>query len=188
MKVVDTHIPDIKIIEPDVFGDDRGYFFESFAQSRYQKLLGINDLFVQDNISCSQHGVLRGLHYQTTHPQGKLVYVLEGKVFDVAVDIRLNSPTFGKSVTIVLSQENKKQLYIPKGFAHGFFVMSKRALFAYKCTDYYYPDYEMSIYYEDPELAIDWPQCSEVILSKKDAAAKRLSVFSRQYLPTYKKK
>lgn len=186
MKVIDTDIPEVKIIEPHVFGDERGFFYESFQMSRYQEQVGICDTFVQDNISRSRKGVLRGLHYQTRQCQGKLVAVLTGCVFDVAVDIRQGSPTFGKWVGVELSADNHRQLWIPKGFAHGFYVLSTTADFIYKCTDYYHPASEVSIRYDDPDLAINWPLDEALHLSSKDLAAMRLSGLNAELLPKYK--
>ncbi|HHX3463860.1 TPA: dTDP-4-dehydrorhamnose 3,5-epimerase [Legionella pneumophila] len=185
MNVMETKIPGVKIIEPSVHGDGRGYFYESFQAKRYQDLVGIKDHFVQDNFSRSQKGVLRGLHCQSQQAQGKLVSVLAGEVFDVAVDIRLGSPTFGQWVGVILSGENKKQFWIPKGFAHGFYVLSDVADFTYKCTDYYHPESEFSIHYLDPQLAIDWPLGEPVQLSPKDAAAKPLSLIDAELLPRF---
>ncbi|HAT9459885.1 TPA: dTDP-4-dehydrorhamnose 3,5-epimerase [Legionella pneumophila subsp. pneumophila] len=185
MKVINTKIPEVKIIEPKIYGDERGFFYESFQAKRYEELLGITDRFVQDNFSRSQKGVLRGLHYQSQQTQGKLVSVLAGEVFDVAVDIRLGSPTFGQWVGVILSGENKRQFWIPKGFAHGFYVLSAMADFAYKCTDYYHPESEFSIHYLDPQLAIDWPLGEQVQLSPKDAAAKLLNLIDSELLPRY---
>ncbi|CAM3027025.1 dTDP-4-dehydrorhamnose 3,5-epimerase [Legionella worsleiensis] len=186
MKIIDTKIPEIKIIEPKIFGDERGFFYETFQARRYAELLNIQDTFVQDNFSRSQKGVLRGLHYQSQQPQGKLVSVLSGAVFDVAVDIRLGSPTFGMWAGVVLSAENRRQFWIPQGFAHGFYVLSSFADFAYKCTDYYHPESEFSISYCDPDLAIDWPLEGELQLSSKDKAAKPLGMIDAQFLPTYR--
>lgn len=186
MNIVDTQIPEIKIIEPRIYGDERGFFYESFQTRRYEELLGIKEQFVQDNLSRSRKGVLRGLHYQSEHTQGKLVSVLAGEVFDVAVDIRLGSPTYGSWVGAFLSGENKRQLWIPKGFAHGFYVLSSTADFFYKCTDYYHPTSELSINYLDPELAIDWPLNNEVQLSEKDIHANPLRLIDPQLLPRYK--
>ncbi|HCU5989562.1 TPA: dTDP-4-dehydrorhamnose 3,5-epimerase [Legionella pneumophila] len=185
MNVMETKIPELKIIEPSVYGDGRGYFYESYQAKRYQDLVGIKDHFVQDNFSRSQKGVLRGLHCQSQQTQGKLVSVLAGEVFDVAVDIRLGSPTFGQWIGVILSGENKKQFWIPKGFAHGFYVLSDVADFAYKCTDYYHPESEFSIHYLDPQLAIDWPLGEPVQLSPKDAAAKPLSLIDAELLPRF---
>tara|TARA_R110001583_G_scaffold107898_1_gene256607 strand:- start:17722 stop:18273 length:552 start_codon:yes stop_codon:yes gene_type:complete len=158
MKVIDTKIPDVKIIEPAVFGDERGFFMETWNQKEFEeKVTGKKTLFVQDNHSKSKQGILRGLHYQTENTQGKLVRVVSGEVFDVAVDIRKDSLTLGQWVGVFLSAENKKQLWVPEGFAHGFYVTSERAEFVYKCTDYYTPEAELSIAWNDPELGIEWP-------------------------------
>ncbi|HAS3607705.1 TPA: dTDP-4-dehydrorhamnose 3,5-epimerase [Vibrio cholerae] len=158
MKVIETDIPDVKIIEPTVFGDERGFFMETWNQKRFEELVtGKPTLFVQDNHSKSKKGILRGLHYQTENTQGKLVRVVSGEVFDVAVDIRKDSPTFGKWVGVYLSAENKRQLWVPEGFAHGFYVTSDEAEFVYKCTDYYNPKAERSIVWNDEQLAIEWP-------------------------------
>ncbi|STY28954.1 dTDP-6-deoxy-D-glucose-3,5-epimerase RmlC [Legionella wadsworthii] len=185
MNIIDTKIPEIKIIEPRVYGDDRGFFYESFQAVRYKELIGIHDNFVQDNLSRSSRGVLRGLHYQSQQVQGKLVTVLAGEVFDVAVDIRVGSPTFGSWVGVVLSGENKRQIWIPKGFAHGFYVLSPTADFFYKCTDYYHPESELSIHYLDPQLDIDWPIEESLQLSEKDQHASPLDVINPQFLPRY---
>lgn len=174
MKVIDTAIPDVKIIEPKVFGDERGFFLETFHLKRYQEMLGINLDFVQDNHSRSTKGVLRGLHFQKTKPQGKLVRVVRGEVFDVAVDIRKGSPTFGKWEGVILSEENKRQFWVPPGFAHGFLVLSDIADFEYKCTDYYDAADEGVLKYSDPELRIEWPSMTQYMLSKKDMCAKYL--------------
>lgn len=173
MQVVPTSIPDLLIIEPKVFGDDRGFFFESFNQRRFIELTGITDQFVQDNHSKSARNVLRGLHYQIRQPQGKLVRVVAGEVLDIAVDIRKSSPTFGKSVGLTLSAENKKMLWIPEGFAHGFVVLSDSAEFLYKTTDYWAPEHERCIVWNDPDLAIDWQLGgASPLLSGKDQAGK----------------
>lgn len=169
MNIVPTEIPDVLIVEPKVFGDDRGFFLESFNQKLWEEKTGLKTVFVQDNHSRSVKNVLRGLHYQVQHPQGKLVRVTTGEVFDVAVDIRKDSLTFGKSVGIVLSAENKRQLWVPAGFAHGFLVISEVAEFLYKTTDYWYPEFERSIRWDDPDLDIEWPLSGELILAKKDA-------------------
>lgn len=172
MKIVDTAIPDVKIIEPAVFGDARGFFFESFNQQKFDQAVGRSVHFVQDNHSRSSRGVLRGLHYQLPpHPQGKLVRVTSGEVYDVAVDIRRSSPTFGKSVGVLLTAENKRQFWVPEGFAHGFVVVSEHADFIYKTTDYWFKDLERSIKWNDPALSIDWPESIDPILSEKDALA-----------------
>lgn len=172
MKIIDTTISDLKIIEPNVFGDDRGFFFESFNSADFNKTLNLNCEFVQDNHSKSVKGVLRGLHYQLQKPQGKLVRVIHGEIFDVAVDIRKGSDTFGKWFGVILSGDNKKQLWVPEGFAHGFLVLSDTAEVIYKTTDYYAPLDEYSINWEDKTLGIEWPKldCS-IILSKKDSEA-----------------
>lgn len=171
MKVIDTKIPDVKIIEPVVFGDERGFFMETWQQKKFEELVSRKPTqFVQDNHSKSSKGILRGLHYQTENTQGKLVRVVSGEVFDVAVDIRKNSSTFGQWVGVYLSAENKRQLWIPEGFAHGFYVTSDEAEFVYKCTNYYNPKTEISIKWNDEDLNIDWPiaQGSILNLSKKD--------------------
>lgn len=173
MKVVQTNISDVKIIQPKVFGDERGFFLETFETKRYQKMLGINLDFVQDNYSRSQKGVLRGLHFQRENPQGKLVRVVRGEVFDVAVDIRKDSPTYAKWVGILLSEDNKTQLWIPPGLAHGFVVLSDIADFEYKCTDYYNPASEGCLLWNDPTVNIDWPILNP-ILSAKDKIGKTL--------------
>ncbi|NSX04487.1 dTDP-4-dehydrorhamnose 3,5-epimerase [Cupriavidus gilardii] len=165
---VRTDIPDVLIIEPKVFGDERGFFFESFNARRFAEATGVDRPFVQDNHSRSSRGVLRGLHYQIHHPQGKLVRVVVGEVFDVAVDIRQGSPTFGKWVGVMLSAENKRQLWVPEGFAHGFVVTSEYAEFLYKTTDYWFAEHERSIAWNDPALAISWPDHIEPTLSAKD--------------------
>ncbi len=172
MQVVQTGIPDLLILEPKVFGDARGFFFESFNQRVFRQLTGRDDDFVQDNHSRSAKGVLRGLHYQIRQPQGKLVRAVAGEVFDVAVDIRRASPTFGKWFGLILSAENKRMLWIPPGFAHGFVVLSEYAEFLYKTTDYWAPEYERSIIWNDLDLEIDWPIEGEPLLSAKDSAGK----------------
>ncbi|HAX2150306.1 TPA: dTDP-4-dehydrorhamnose 3,5-epimerase [Escherichia coli] len=172
MNVIKTEIPDVLIFEPKVFGDERGFFFESFNQKVFEEAVGRKVEFVQDNHSKSSKGVLRGLHYQLEpYAQGKLVRCVVGEVFDVAVDIRKWSPTFGKWVGVNLSAENKRQLWIPEGFAHGFFVLSEIAEFLYKTTNYYNPESERSIHWRDPELNISWPNTSELIISEKDKKA-----------------
>ena len=172
MKIIETQLKEVLLIEPRIFGDDRGYFLETWNETRYKES-GILGPFVQDNISFSQKGVLRGLHFQNTFPQGKLVYVLEGEIFDVAVDIRKKSPNFGKWVSEILSGKNKKQIYIPPGFAHGFVVLSTSALFAYKCTERYRPESENTIIWNDPHIGIDWP-IQNPVLSPKDAEGRNL--------------
>lgn len=170
MNIIETAIPDVKIIEPKVFGDERGFFYESFNQRAFDEAIGRHVDFVQDNHSRSARGVLRGLHYQLPpFAQGKLVRVAVGEVFDVAVDIRRSSPTFGKWVGVVLSAENRRQLWIPEGFAHGFLTLSEHAEFLYKTTHYYAPSYDAGILWHDPALAIAWPLDGEARLSPKDA-------------------
>jgi dTDP-4-dehydrorhamnose 3,5-epimerase len=172
MKVTDTKIPDVKIIEPTVFEDERGFFFESFNHKKFEEAIGRKVIFVQDNHSKSSKGVLRGLHYQLPpHAQGKLVRVVQGEVFDVAVDIRKSSPTFGQWVAETLSADNKKQLWTPEGFAHGFLTLSEKAEFLYKTTSYYAKESESSIRWNDDSLEIPWPERIEVSVSDKDAAA-----------------
>ena len=168
MKAIATAIKDLLIIEPKVFGDDRGFFFESFNKRQLTDVIGREVEFVQDNHSRSVKNVLRGLHYQIQHPQGKLVRVVQGTVLDIAVDIRKSSPTFGQHVAAELSAENKRMFWIPEGFAHGFLVISETAEFLYKTTDYWYPEHERSIRWDDPELAIDWKLQSSPALSNKD--------------------
>ena len=175
MKATPTAIPDVLIIEPKVFGDERGYFFESFNRRQFAELTGRDVNFVQDNHSRSVKNVLRGLHYQIQHPQGKLVRVVQGAVFDVAVDIRKSSPTFGQHVAVELSAENKRMLWIPEGFAHGFVVLSETAEFLYKTTDCWAPEFERSIAWNDPAIGIQWPIQSEPSLSAKDQQAKPLA-------------
>ena len=170
MKVIPTEIPDVLIIEPQVYGDDRGFFLESFNQRDFREKTGVNTTFVQDNHSMSLKNVLRGLHYQIPNPQGKLVRVVNGSVFDVAVDARQSSPTFGQWVGCILSAENKRIFWVPEGFAHGFLVLSDRAEFLYKTTNYYYPQYEKTIAWNDADLGIDWPLDTPPILSPKDQA------------------
>lgn len=167
MEVIKTKLNDCVIIRPKVFGDERGFFLETFHEERYEKLAGIKEKFVQDNHSKSTKGVLRGLHFQKTKPQGKLVTVTEGEVYDVAVDLRPNSETFGQYKSIVLSGKNKLQFYVPPGFAHGFCVLSDTAYFQYKCTDYYDPTDESGLLWNDPDIDIDWP-IVEPVLSEKD--------------------
>lgn len=172
MKVIDTKIPDIKIIEPTLFGDERGFFMETWQEKKFEELVtGKPTHFVQDNHSKSKKGILRGLHFQTENTQGKLVRVVSGEVFDVAVDVRKNSATFGQWVGVYLSSENKRQLWVPEGFAHGFYVTSEEAEFVYKCTNYYDPSSEESIKWDDPTLNIRWPISVEPSLSKKDSDA-----------------
>ncbi len=173
MRVIDTKIPDVKLLEPQVFGDERGFFMETFRDEWFKQNVA-NRTFVQENHSKSVKGVLRGLHYQTENTQGKLVRVVSGAVFDVAVDMRENSPTFGKWVGEVLSAENKRQLWVPEGFAHGFYVLTDEAEFTYKCTDYYNPKAEHSLIWNDETVGIEWPLEGEPSLSAKDLAGKIL--------------
>jgi dTDP-4-dehydrorhamnose 3,5-epimerase len=176
MQATSTVLPEVVILEPKVFGDERGFFFESFNARTFRDVTGVNCEFVQDNHSRSIHQVLRGLHYQLEHPQGKLVRVVAGEVFDVAVDIRQSSPRFGRWVGVELSAQNKRELWIPPGFAHGFLVISESAEFLYKTTDYWHPEDERSIRWDDPEIGIEWPAVGGVpIVSKKDASASFLA-------------
>ena len=175
MKLIQTAIPDVLIIEPKVFGDQRGFFYESFNRRQFASLIGRDLDFVQDNHSRSEKNVLRGLHFQVQHPQGKLVRVIQGSVFDVAVDIRKSSPTFGQHVAVELSAENQRMLWVPEGFAHGFLVTSATAEFLYKTTDYYAPEFERSIAWNDPALAIPWPIEGAPSLSAKDQQAPLLA-------------
>lgn len=168
MQVIQTAIPDVLIIEPKVFGDDRGFFFESFNQKSFEELTGVKANFVQDNHSKSAINVLRGLHYQIEQPQGKLVRVAVGEVFDVAVDLRRQSSTFGQWVGVVLSAENKRQLWVPPGFGHGFLVLKEGTEFLYKTTDYYAPQHERCVRWDDPAVGIDWPIIGSPVLSAKD--------------------
>lgn len=167
MVLKNTQIEGVYIIEPKVFGDNRGYFMETYNEQKF-KNNGLDYNFVQDNQSKSKKGVLRGLHFQKIHPQAKLVRVLEGEVFDVAVDLRKGSKTYGKWVGVILSEENKKQFMIPRGFAHGFVVLSETAVFAYKCDDFYHPEDEGGIMWNDPDINIEWPYKGELLLSEKD--------------------
>ncbi len=169
MKIIYTEIPDVLIIEPRVFGDDRGFFYESYNERKWRVLTGLDTKFVQDNHSLSLRGVLRGLHYQIRQTQGKLVRVVSGEIFDVAADIRRSSRTYGKWVAVRISAENKRQLWVPEGFAHGFLVLSESAEVLYKATDYYAPEYERSIIWNDPDLAINWPLKGEPVVSPKDS-------------------
>jgi dTDP-4-dehydrorhamnose 3,5-epimerase len=174
MRIQITEIPDVLVIEPKVFGDDRGFFYESFNERNFKELTGISENFVQDNHSKSARNVLRGLHYQIQQPQGKLVRIVSGEVFDVAVDLRKSSPTFGRWVGVTLSAENKRQMWVPPGFAHGFVVTSDSAEFLYKTTEYWAPEFERTILWSDPEIGIDWPLESAPILSSKDQIGKAL--------------
>ena len=170
--VTPTSLPEVLILEPKVFGDARGFFFESFNARDFAQSTGLDVQFVQDNHSKSAKGVLRGLHYQIEHPQGKLVRVTQGEVFDVAVDLRRSSPTFGKWEGVVLSAENKRQLWVPPGFAHGFLVTSDSAEFLYKTTDYYHPEFECSLLWNDPTVGVQWPIDAAPLLAAKDMAGK----------------
>ncbi|HZH43628.1 MAG TPA: dTDP-4-dehydrorhamnose 3,5-epimerase [Lysobacter sp.] len=183
MKLIETDLPGCVVIEPRVFEDARGFFYESFNHDRLAEH-GLAPTFVQGNVSASSRGVLRGLHYQWPKPQGKYVSVLEGEVWDVAVDIRRGSPTFGRWTAVLLSAENKRHFWIPEGFAHGFVALSERAVFSYLCTATYDPQADAVIRWDDPELAIDWP-VSEPLLSDKDARAPRLVEVALERLPTY---
>lgn len=173
-QVIETALPSVLVLEPKVYGDERGFFFESFNQRDFQQATGLDVQFVQDNHSKSSRGVLRGLHYQINHPQGKLVRVTQGSVFDVCVDLRRRSSHFGKWVGLELSAENKRQIWIPPGFAHGFLVMSDTAEFLYKTTDYWYPEHERSLRWDDPRVGIDWPLSVAPLLAAKDLAGKLL--------------
>jgi dTDP-4-dehydrorhamnose 3,5-epimerase len=183
VNVTETDLPGALILEPKVFGDGRGFFMEIWSQRRYAEF-GVLPNFVQDNLSYSKKGVLRGLHFQNPDPQGKLVFVLQGEVFDVAVDIRIGSPTFGQWVGVNLSAENKRQFYVPEGFAHGFIVTSEAALFSYKCTSYYNPQTEQILLWSDPDLGIVWP-IEAPVLSAKDGSAPHLTEIPTEKLPKY---
>ncbi len=185
MNVIETNLPGVLIVEPRVFGDDRGFFLESFNDRRYEEAgIPSSGRFVQDNLSYSAQGVLRGLQFQNPHGQGKLVSVLEGEVFDVAVDIRVGSPTFGEWTGVYLSAENKRQFYVPSDFAHGFVVTGETALFAYKCTDYYAREAEGAILWDDPSIGVEWP-VETPTLSEKDQAARTLENTPESDLPRY---
>ncbi|WP_091136219.1 dTDP-4-dehydrorhamnose 3,5-epimerase [Nitrosospira sp. Nsp14] len=177
MNMISTSISEVLVIEPKVFGDSRGFFFESFNHKNFSQATGLDVKFVQDNHSRSVKGVLRGLHYQIRQPQGKLVRVVRGQVFDVAVDIRRSSPTFGQWVGAELTEDNYRQLWVPSGFAHGFYVLSDTADFLYKTTDYYFPDLERSLLWNDPAIAVSWPIQADVspIISAKDKIAPKLA-------------
>ncbi|WP_018879388.1 dTDP-4-dehydrorhamnose 3,5-epimerase [Thioalkalivibrio sp. ALE9] len=183
MKITETSLPGVLVVEPKIFGDSRGYFLETYQRDRYAEA-GIPDQFVQDNLSFSRAGILRGLHLQHPRAQGKLVQVLQGEVFDVAVDVRRGSPTFGVWAGVWLSAENHRQFWIPEGFAHGFCVASDTALFSYKCTDTYCPECELSIRWNDPDIGIDWPLVN-ISLSDKDSAAPALADIPDSRLPEY---
>lgn len=183
MNVIPTRIPDVVVLEPRVFEDRRGYFMETYHRRRYEDA-GIRRAFVQDNLSFSSKGVLRGLHFQVTRPQAKLVQVLTGTVFDVAVDIRRGSPTFGHWIGEILSAENRHQMFIPEGFAHGFLVLSDTAHFLYKCSDFYTPEDEAGLLWSDPDIGIAWPP-SDAIVSEKDRLYPRLFDFPAERLPLW---
>lgn len=187
MRVTPSSLPEVLIIQPQIFEDDRGYFFESFNEGKFEDATGFHVQFCQDNESKSVRGILRGLHYQTTPmAQGKLVRVSYGEVFDVAVDIRYGSPTFGHYFSIVLSAENKKQLLIPEGFAHGFLTLSESAIFNYKTTNYYSPECARSIAYNDSDLGIEWPRNIDISLSAIDQNAATLKSFAKEELPVFR--
>lgn len=183
MKVIETKLPGVILLEPDLYPDDRGWFLETWSRKRYEDA-GVGEKFVQDNVSFSAKDILRGLHFQYPKSQGKLVQVLSGEVFDVAVDIRVGSPAFGGWVSAALSQSSHKQMYVPAGFAHGFCVLSETAIFSYKCTDYYSPSGEFGIVWNDPDIGIDWPVTAPV-LSKKDAGYPLLRDIPEHKLPKY---
>ena len=183
MRRLPTRLDGLVLLEPAVHGDERGFFMETWREERYEEA-GIPGHFVQDNLSFSRRGVLRGLHFQNPDQQGKLVYVLEGEVYDVAVDIRAGSPTFGEWVAVTLSSENKRQFYVPEGFAHGFLVTSDAALFAYKCTARYNAEAEASVLWNDPEIGVEWP-VEAPVLSDKDRTAPPLAEMSPERLPVY---
>jgi len=184
MQIIETDIPDVLIIEPKIFGDQRGFFTETFQAERYAAA-GIKRPFLQDNLSRSSYGILRGLHLQNPRAQGKLVSAVRGRVLDVAVDVRVGSPTFGRHVSVELSDENRRQLWVPRGFAHGFAVLSEIADFFYKCDELYNPEEELVIAWNDPALAITWP-VKDPVLSKKDAAAHPLREIPQERLPRYR--
>ena len=184
MNIIPTSLPEVVVVEPKVFGDARGFFMETFNRDRYGAA-GLPSAFVQDNVSCSAQGVLRGLHYQEPHPQGKLLFVLQGAIFDVAVDIRRGSPSFGRWVGVTLSSENKRQLYVPPGFAHGFRVTSDTALVIYKCTEIYRPEAEHGVRWDDPQIGVEWP-AGQPHLSDKDRRAPLLSEIPPDELPDYR--
>ena len=183
MKAIETKLPGVLIVEPRVFGDTRGFFMETFSQGKYEGI-GLKEKFVQDNLSFSSRGVLRGLHYQNPNSQGKLVSVVQGEVFDVAVDIRIGSPTFGQWVGVNLSGDNHRQLWVPPGFAHGFCVLSDITYFTYKCTDIYTPSAEGGVLWNDPDIGIEWP-IEKPLLSDKDEVYPRLKDVPAERLPKY---
>ncbi|MEW8956831.1 dTDP-4-dehydrorhamnose 3,5-epimerase [Clostridium sp.] len=181
-KFIETEIEGLYIIEPKVFGDDRGFFMETYNYNSFKEA-GLDMIFVQDNHSKSKKGVLRGMHFQTKYSQGKLVRVIKGEVYDVAIDLRKNSNTYGKWYGVYLSEENKRQFYVPEGFAHGFLVISEEAEFVYKCTNFYHPEYEGGILWNDEDVAIEWPldRVEEVILSEKDKKASRFKEYKLDF-------
>jgi len=181
MNIISTSLPEILIIEPDSFEDNRGFFMETYSHEKYQAN-GINPVFIQDNLSCSGHSVLRGLHYQIKHPQAKLIQIIIGEVFDVVVDIRPGSSTFGKWTSVILSGQNKRQLYVPEGFAHGFCVLSESAYFYYKCSSYYCPNDEGGIIWNDKTIDIKWP-LNDPVVSKKDSRLPFFSDLGPELLP-----
>ena len=183
MEIIKTTFDELKIVKPDIFEDERGFFMESYNQKKYEKA-GIKSIFVQDNISSSQKGVLRGLHYQYPKTQAKLVFVLEGEILDIALDVRLGSPTFGTFFSVILSSQNRKQFYIPEGFAHGFCVLSNTAIFSYKCSNFYAPQFEKGILWCDPDLKIEW-NIENPIISGKDKLLKCLKDMPETELPKY---
>ncbi|MET0053117.1 MAG: dTDP-4-dehydrorhamnose 3,5-epimerase [Candidatus Thiodiazotropha sp.] len=184
MDVVETKIPGVLILKPRVFGDPRGWFMETWQSERYAEH-GLPERFVQDNQAYSERGVLRGLHIQNPYGQGKLVQVVKGTVFDVAVDVRRGSPWFGQWVGVELTEDNHHQFYVPVGFAHGYLVLSESAIFSYKCTDYYHPETQFSVRWDDPDIAIDWPGGATPILAEKDQFAPCLSEIPLEQLPVY---
>lgn len=184
MKIEETALPGVLLITPKVFGDSRGCFFETWNRRRFGEA-GLQHDFVQDNVSFSRKGILRGLHFQNPHPQGKLVQALQGEVFDVVVDIRRGSPTFGRWCGYFLSAMNRQQLFVPAGYAHGFCVTGETALFAYKCTDFYDPSAEFTLRWDDPDIGVEWP-VSDPELSPKDAAGRALLDFPNEHLPVYR--
>ena len=181
MKVTELELPGVLLLEPKIYGDERGFFLETWQARRYAEA-GLPQRFVQDNLSRSTHGVLRGLHYQLQRPQGKLVWVIEGEVFDVAADVNPDSPTYGRHVAVTLSDRNRAQLWVPPGYAHGFVVLSESVYFAYKCTDYYAPELERGVHWNDPTLAIEWP-VEDPVLNDRDAAWPTLEEAQQQDLP-----
>lgn len=186
MRIIETSLSEVLLLEPDVYGDSRGFFMETYHAGRFAEL-GITSVFVQDNHSLSRRGTLRGLHYQLNHPQAKLCRVVRGEVLDVAVDIRRGSPTFGHWVSAILSAENKRQIFVPRGFAHGFFVLSEEAEFLYKCDDIYDPDDQRGILWNDPQIGVDWqiPAGVDILLSNKDRILPLLSQCQETDLPGY---